>query len=132
MWFAEIDHRLDGEQHAWLEREPFAGLAVMQNVGPVVEHAAEAMAAEITHHAAALAFGVCLDSGADISGSGAGLDGGYAPHERVVGDLEQSLSCPGDLADAIHAARIAVPAVDDERHVDIENVALFQRTRAGD
>src|SRR5262249_6190268 len=132
MRLAEIDHRLDGEQHAWLKREPFAGFSVMQDVGPVVEYAAEAMAAEIAHHAAALAFGVALDGSADIAGSGAGLDGGDAPHERVVGDLEQSLRRARDLADAIHAARIAVPAVDDERHVDIENVALFQRTRARD
>ena len=32
----------------------FAGLAVMQDVRPIVEHAAQAVAAEIAHHAAAL------------------------------------------------------------------------------
>src|SRR5262249_10524655 len=114
MWFAEIDHRLDGKQHAWLEREPFARLAVMQDVGPVMEHTAEPMAAEVAHHAATLAFSVGLDGCADISGGGAGLDGSDAPHERVVGDLEQPLCRARDLADAIHAARIAVPAIDDE------------------
>ena len=71
MRLAEIDHRLDGEQHAGLELEPFAGLAVMQNVRPVVEHAAQAVAAEIAHHAAALALGIGLDGGADIAGGGA-------------------------------------------------------------
>src|SRR4029079_7551201 len=54
MRFAEIDHRLDGEQHAGLELEPFAGFAVTQDVRPVVEHAPQAVAAEIAHHAAAL------------------------------------------------------------------------------
>ncbi len=132
MRLAEIDHRLDGEQHAGLELEPFAGLAVMQDVRPVVEHAAQAVAAEIAHHAAALALGIGLDGGADIAGGGARLDGGHAPHQRVIGDLEQPLGGAGDLADRIHAARIAMPAVDDQRHVDIEDVALFQRARTRD
>ena len=60
-----------------------------------------------------------------------GLDGGDAAHQRVIGDLEQPLGGARDLADRIHAARIAMPAVDDQRHVDIEDIALFQRTRAG-
>src|SRR6185437_13087169 len=73
MRFAEIDHRLDGEQHAGLELEPFAGFAVMQDVRPVVEHAPQAVAAEITHYAAALAFGIGLNGRADIAGGGARL-----------------------------------------------------------
>ena len=50
----------------------------------------------------------------------------------LIGDLEQALGGAGDLAHRIHAARIAVPAIDDERHVDIEDVALLQRARARD
>src|SRR5690606_11733121 len=37
-----------------------------------------------------------------------------------------------DLAHRIHAAGIAVPAVDDDRVVDVDDVALFQRLVAGD
>ena len=129
MRLAEIDHRLDGEQHAGLERQAFARLPVMQDVRPVVEHAAQAMAAEVAHHAAALAFGISLDRRADIAGRGAGLDRGHAAHQRIIGHLEQPLGGAADLAHAIHAARIAMPAVDDERHVDIEDVALFERAR---
>ena len=32
---------------------------------------------------------------------------------------------------AIHAAGIAVPAVEDQRHVDVDDVALFKRLVAG-
>ena len=53
---AEVDHRLDGEEHAGLEHDALAGLAEVQDVGPVVEHAAEAVAAEVAHDAAALAL----------------------------------------------------------------------------
>src|SRR5262245_7620041 len=51
---AEIDHRLDGEEHAWLELQALARLAVVQDVRPVMEHAAQAMAAELARHAAPL------------------------------------------------------------------------------
>ena len=104
----------------------------MQNVRPVVEHAAQAVAAEIAHHAAALALGIGLDRRADIAGGGARLDRGHAAHQRVIGDLEQALGGAGNLADRVHAARIAVPAIDDQRHVDIEDVAFFERAGARD
>src|SRR6185312_8767097 len=110
MRLAEIDHRLNGEQHAGLERQSFARLAVMQNVRPVVERATEAMATEVTHYAAALAFGVDLDRRTDIPGGCAGLDGSDASHQSVIGDFEQAFGRTRDLAHTIHAARIAMPA----------------------
>src|SRR5262245_33060107 len=48
---AEIDHRLDREEHAWAQHDAFAGPANMHDVGLVVKQAAEPMAAEVAHHA---------------------------------------------------------------------------------
>src|SRR5882757_10899625 len=73
---AEIDHRLDGEEHARFQRHALAGPAYMDDVRLVVEHAPEPMAAEISHHAHALRLDKTLDGVADIAGGGAGLDGG--------------------------------------------------------
>ena len=128
---AEVDHRLDGEQHAGLEHDAVAGLAVVQDVGPVVEHAAEAVAAKIAHDAAALALGEVLDGGADMAGGVAGLHRRHAAHQRLVGHLDQPLGPARDVADRIHAAGIAMPAVEDQRHVDIDDVALLQRLGVG-
>src|SRR5665811_206610 len=58
---AEIDHRLDGEEHAGLQHHAFAGPADMDDVRLVVEHAAEAMAAKVAHHAHALRLHKALD-----------------------------------------------------------------------
>src|SRR5579871_992259 len=44
---AEIDHRLDGEEHARMQRDAIAGPADMDDVGLVVEHAAEAVTTEV-------------------------------------------------------------------------------------
>ena len=68
---AEIDHRLDGEEHPGLQRHAFAAAAVMQDVGLVVEQPAKAVAAEVAHDGAALGLGEGLDGSADVAGRGA-------------------------------------------------------------
>src|SRR4029079_14357806 len=78
MRLAEIDHRLDGEEHAGLQRHAFAGPADMYDVRLVVEQAAQPMAAEIAHHAHALRLDKALDGVTDIAGGGAGLHCGNA------------------------------------------------------
>ena len=55
----------------------------------------------------------------------------HAAHQGFVGHLDQALSPPRDVADEIHAARIAVPAIDDERDVDVDDVAVLQRLAVG-
>ena len=50
-----------------------------------------------------------------------------AAHHRVIGDVDQSLGLQLHVADEIHAAGVAVPAVDDHGDVDIDDVAVAQR-----
>ena len=127
----EIDHRLDGEEHAFAQRNAFARPAEMQHVGGVVEDPAETMTAEIANHRTALGLGIGLDGVADIAQGGAGLDHGDAAHHGLVGDLDQAPRLERDIADEKHAARIAVPAVDDGGDVDIEDIAVPQPLVAG-
>ena len=122
----EVDHRLDGEQHAGLQRLAFADLAVVQDVGAVVEDLAKSVPAEIAHDAAALGFGIGLDGGADMPGGSAGLHGRDAALQGLVGDADEPLGAARDAPDRKHAARVAVPTVDDERHIDVDDVALAQ------
>ena len=91
---AEIDHRLDGEEHAGPQFDALAGAAIMEDVGNVVEQLTEAMAAEIAHHRAALGFGIDLDGMADVAGAGAGDRGLDAAQQALICDLHQ----PGRLA----------------------------------
>src|SRR4051794_23719831 len=128
---AEIDHRLDGEEHAGLQRHALAGPADMDDVRLVMEHAPEAVAAEIAHHAHLLRFDEALDRMADVAGGGAGFYRGDAAHHRLIGDLDQPLRLARDRPDGIHPAGIAIPAVDDEGDVDIDDVAFLQRPVAG-
>src|SRR5665811_1985923 len=122
---AEIDHRLYREEHARLEHDAFARPADMHDVRLVMEKPAETVAAKVAHHAHVLGFHVTLDGGADVAGGRARPDGGDAAHHRLVRHLDQPLGAAGDLTDGVHAAGIAVPAVEDQRHVDIDDVAFL-------
>ena len=54
-----------------------------------------------------------------------------APH-RLVRDLDQAACLDRRLADEEHPARVAVIAVLDHRHVDVDDVAVLQLLVAGD
>src|SRR5258705_10263753 len=96
MRLAEIDHRLDGEEHAGLQRHAFAGPADMNDVGLVMKHAAQAVPAEIAHHAHALRLDKTLDGVADVAGGGAGLYRGDAAHHRLIGHFNQPFGLAGN------------------------------------
>ena len=47
-------------------------------------------------------------------------------------DLQEPLGGALDLTDRIHPARIAMPAIENVGHVDVEDVALTHRLGIGD
>src|SRR5260370_7183965 len=96
MGLAEIDHRSDGEEHAGLQRPSCAGPADMDDVGLVMKHAAQAVPAEIAHHAHALRLDKTLDGVADVAGGGAGFYRGDAAHHRLIGYFNQPPALPGN------------------------------------
>ena len=126
MRLAEIDHRLDGKQHSGLQHRAFAGIAVMENVGAVVENQTEPVPAKIADHAAPFGLGIGLDRIADMADRIARLDDGNPPHEGLVGDIDQPFGLTRNRADRVHPAGIAMPAIDDDGNVDIDDVAVAQ------
>jgi hypothetical protein len=103
----------------------------VQDIGGVVIDAADAMADEIPDHAIAVPFGMPLDRVADIAQPIARLGLLDPEHQAFVGDVDQPPRLHRHLADQIHAARIAMPAVNDRGQVDIDDITVFQRPRAG-
>src|SRR5690606_22067476 len=128
---AQVHHRLDREEHARLQHRALAATAVVQNVGAVVKDPADAVAAEVAHHAHALGLDELLDGVADVAEGVPRLDLGQTQVQRLIGDVDQPLGAGVDLADRIHAARIAMPAVDDDGVVDVDDVAFLQDLVAG-
>ena len=130
---AGIDHRLDGEEHALAHDRAVLRPPVMQDRRRVMKDAADAVAAEIAHDGIAVAFGIALDRIADRADMGTRPHDGDAAHHRLVGDLDElSRLQRNALANKEHSARVAVPAVEDHRHIDVQNVAVHQTAVAGD
>ena len=129
---ADVDHRLDGEEHAGLELGAGAGAAGVDDLGAVVEQAADAVAAEIADDAVAVRLGMALDGVGDVAEMVAGPRLLDAEHQAFVGDVDQLARLQRDVADQVHAAGVAVPAVDDRGHVDVDDVAVLERLVAGD
>src|SRR5262249_62349306 len=112
-------------QRAALARPPD-----VHDVGLVVEQAADAVAAEVAYHAHVLGLDVALDGGADVASGRAWPDHRNAAHHRLVGDLDQAFGAAWDRAHGVHPTGIAVPPVEDEGDVDVDDVALLERLLA--
>ena len=71
-------------------------------------------------------LGETLDRRADVAEASAGLDLFDPLHQRVVGDVDQPCGIGLGRPGQVHPRAVAVPAVDDHRHVDVEDVAVDQ------
>nr|ABZ09831.1 hypothetical protein ALOHA_HF4000APKG8L7ctg1g6 [uncultured marine microorganism HF4000_APKG8L7] len=130
---AGIDHGLDCKEHAFAQLDARARLAEVKNTGRIVEDSAEPMATKVPHHGKAVGLGETLDGVTDVADGGAGAHHLDATHHGLVSHIDQAARLHAHfVADEEHAARIAVPAVEDDGHVDVEDVALGQALGARD
>ena len=102
----------------------------MQHVGGGVEGAADAVATEIAHHAVAVAFHIALNRPTDIAQRVARFHGGDATHQRFMGDIDQVAAFGAWRAGAIHPAGVAMPAIEDDGDIDVEDIAILQHAIA--
>ena len=98
----------------------------MQDIGRFMEVPANAMAAKIPHHAEAVLFHMHLNGVPNIAQSRTGADGCNALHHGVIGHIHQQFRFGGGFPGHIHAARIAMPAIQDDGDVNIDDIAIHQ------
>src|SRR5258705_3404669 len=128
---AGIDHRLDREDHPGLQLEPGARTAVVDDLRLLVELPADPVATELANDREVMPLGEFLDGVADVPKVGPFLHGTDATPHRLVGDLDEAPRLDRRSADEEHAARVAMPAVPDHRHVDGDDVARTELLVAG-
>src|SRR5689334_11287410 len=124
--FAGVDHGLDGEGHAGLQRHAGAWTPVMHDLWFFVKAFADAVAAKFAHHTEAVGFGVALYRMADVAQPRIGFHRMYAAPHAFVSDFDQALGLDGWHADIEHAAGVAVPAILDDRDVDVDDIAVLE------
>jgi hypothetical protein len=74
-----------------------------------------------------MALGMALDRVGDVAEAVARLGLLQAEHQALVGDLDELRRLDAHVADRIHPAGVAMPAVEQRGHVDIDDVAVLQR-----
>src|SRR4051794_17649532 len=95
---AEVDHRLDGERHAWLQHGFHGGLVVVQHDQPVVEGGADAVAGEVANYVVAEAVCIRLDDPPDDGQLPAWFDGLDRADGSFVGALDEQTVLLGHVA----------------------------------
>src|SRR5712691_1159799 len=128
---AGVDHGFDRESHSLLKARAGSYAPVMQDLRLLVELAPDPMAAELSHHAVSVAFGVLLDGRPDVAQKSPRVHRIDAEPHALVGGFAQPPGLYRGLADIEHAAGVAVIAVLDHRNVDIEDIAGFQHPLPG-
>ena len=123
---ARIDHRLDGENHAWFQLFQRAGLAVVQHLRVFMKLLTNAVAAKLAHDGKALPLGKLLNRKTNVTQPDTRLDAHDALPHGFKSNAAQAFGGNGTIADQKHAAGVAVPAVFDDRHVDVHDVAFFK------
>ena len=129
---AEIDHRLDGEDHAGFEPQAGVGPAIMQDLRFFMEFPADAVPAILAHDRTAPALGQRLDAMPDRAEAHPGPHHGNGLFQALVSELDQAPRAHGRRPHQKHLAGVAVVAVLLHGHVDIDDVAVLQSFGAGD
>src|SRR5690606_39318341 len=104
-----VNHGLNGEDHSWLQTDTCSRLAIVKDLGVLMELAAHAMPAVFANYGKASLLGMLLDGMTHIPQGGACpylLD--PQPH-ALIGRFYKSACKNGGLADAEHAAGVSIP-----------------------
>ena len=107
-------------------------VVVVQHLDVGVELLADAVADERPHHAVAVLLGVVLDGPADVADRPPGLHGLDAVPGALLGDPHELAALGIDVADEERGVGVAVHPTDEAGDVDVDDVAVLQRTGVGD
>ena len=98
----------------------------MEDARRIVENLTDSMAAIVTHHGIALRLGVALDGVAEITERGTWLDHVDSLPKGIEGGFAQIKLLGNRLVRKIHPAAVAIPAIEDDRDVDVQDVTPRQ------
>ncbi len=138
VWFdfsfvsAEVYHWLDGKEHTLLKFYTGTGFTEVEHGWGLVEGATESVSGKVAYDGAAFAFDIGLDGMADVAQISAVSHGADGEVKRSLSDVHEALRVRFDPTDRDGPADVAMPSIDDQGHVDIDDIALAQFLISGD
>ena len=86
-----VNHRFDGENHAWNKNHTLLALSEMAHLGVLMELTSHAMPREVPDHAIAMLVGIRLNGTPDIVHVTPGTRRLDAHLKALAGDLDEAL-----------------------------------------
>ena len=96
----------------------------MQHRRRAVKGLTKAVTGKVSHHGKSVTFGKLLDGMANIAEGVAGPGRVDAGHQAVIGDFGQAPRLHRRFAHIIHPRSVAIPAIQNDRDIDVQNVAV--------
>ena len=121
-----INHRFNGEHHAFFQTQTCSRLAIMKYLRIFVINLANAVPAVFAHYRKPLRFHQLLNSMANIAKRCARPHLTNAGKQGCTRNIHQTLGFNRRLAGIIHTRGIAMPAIFDDGNIDIDDIAIFQ------
>ena len=84
------------------------------------------MPAELAHYAIAELFGMSLNRCTNIAKARPGLSCFDAEHQAFIGHIDQPLGFDRRFTCKEHAACVTMPTIQQRRHINVENVTVFE------
>lgn len=122
-----IEHRFD-RQAGTGTNDRFARLQIgkVRDAGLLVETTADSVTLELADNLVVLLLREAIDRSSDVDDSAERLDGVDADPQSIERRLNEAFGVRSDFADQERFGRVAMPAVDDARQVDVHDVAALQ------
>ena len=98
----------------------------MEHLGLFMEIQTNAVSTKLSHHREPIALSELLNRKANVTQVNPRFDLHNTMPHGLIGQLTKSFGHNGGLSEQKHATRVSVPAVLDDRDVDVDNVTLFQ------
>src|SRR5690606_28455762 len=124
--FALVDHRLNGDCHSGTQLHASARRTIMHDLGLFMEDPANTVSTIVPNYAVVIGFGMLLDHMANIAQPGARTHELNTFIEAFLGDAHQAFTGNGRLAHKKHFAGVAMKAVFDDRHINVDDVAILK------
>ena len=98
----------------------------MLHIGFFVKSITHTVSAEITNHAEAVLVGMFGNRVSQVADKAIGMTGFDADLQTFFRHIHQLLLLRGRLANDEHSRSVGIIAVEDRRHIHVDDVAFFQ------
>src|SRR4051812_27420028 len=129
---AQVDHRLDGEDHSWPHDRACFWRRREKDRGFFVKLKADSVSGELADHTTVQDACDVLNGGADVPKSVAWENLCDAGDETAFGGKQDVLRLQRLGANAVHRTGVPEVTVQNRCHVNVQNVPLLQGVLPGD